>query len=647
MQTEAAKTSNDGFFAIREETPPVSLNKPNDPLVSNDPIDSETPPSPSPVNSPSPPPPPPPPGSPPPYSPQPNSQPYRQRSGINPFIILVPIFLVLIAAVGLAILLIPRLIDNIGVFGGEGTYVSVKDDINGPGPNGSSDPHAPNPFGSVPVPVLETIPAMGGTVHVIGTTDFLFSPNESGMWQFRTSNNSGDPVLTIYNSYDQEVAYDDDGVGDLNSLMTVYLNASELYTLNAGFFATGTGSYTLTVSRGSANTEIIPGGGGTVQIIGDTSLTFTPNNSGAWEFRTSNNNGDPLLTLYNASGMQIAYDDDGTGTLNSLISIYLDAGTTYVLNAGFYDNGTGSYTLNVSASRAETIPGGGGNIYVSGATMFLFTPDTSGEWELRTSNNNGDPLLILYNGFGSEIARDDDSGGNYNSLIRHYLNAGETYTINAGFWNDESGSYSLSVSQGGGAGFGSTDIPGTGGSVSVSRATDYIFIPETTGMWEIRTSSISGDPLLSLYNSYGILIASDDDSGGGLDSLIRQNLIAGQAYTINAGFWNNGSGLYTLTVRPEGSVGEIDNALVGRWEFVSGTGPYIYYFMTDGEIEFTANGRVTEYAYGEPGTYSVSGNNLIVYAEWEEFTHYFTYVISGNLLTITDRDGDTGTWRRR
>ncbi|MCL1878631.1 MAG: hypothetical protein FWF80_07220 [Defluviitaleaceae bacterium] len=85
--------------------------------------------------------------------------------------------------------------------------------------------------------------------------------------------------------------------------------------------------------------------------------------------------------------------------------------------------------------------------------------------------------------------------------------------------------------------------------------------------------------------------------------------------------------------------------LVGRWEFVSG--PAIWYFMSYGDVEFFANGRVMEYAWGEPGVFSIVGDNrMSVLGEWSPQTFYFDIEISANLLAITDHDGDRAVWRR-
>ncbi|MCL1884571.1 MAG: hypothetical protein FWF81_12580 [Defluviitaleaceae bacterium] len=87
-------------------------------------------------------------------------------------------------------------------------------------------------------------------------------------------------------------------------------------------------------------------------------------------------------------------------------------------------------------------------------------------------------------------------------------------------------------------------------------------------------------------------------------------------------------------------------SIVGRWEFVSGS--FIYYFASNGDIEFFADGRVAEFAFGEPGEFILlDDGRLRVVGDWFPTTpYYFTFSIDGDMLTITDHSDDYGTWRR-
>lgn len=83
--------------------------------------------------------------------------------------------------------------------------------------------------------------------------------------------------------------------------------------------------------------------------------------------------------------------------------------------------------------------------------------------------------------------------------------------------------------------------------------------------------------------------------------------------------------------------------LIGGWELVSGD--WIYYFADSRYVEFFSDGTVYEDDYGEGGRWSADGNRLRVVGEWSG-AEDFTFSISGNSLTITDRDGDRAVYRR-
>ena len=191
-----------------------------------------------------------------------------------------------------------------------------------------------------------TIPGGGGQVRVNGETKYTFTPNQSGIWSIRTSNNGySDPMITVYDPGGSVIAEDDDSNWDVNALVFVNLNAGSVYTVEASFYGGASGSCTLT----AAPAQTLPAGGGTVRVNGITAFTFTPNRSGSWTFSTSDNgDSDPHLSLLDVNGKYIDEDDDGGDGLNALLTLSLSAGVTYILDADFFDGEAGSYTLTVS-----------------------------------------------------------------------------------------------------------------------------------------------------------------------------------------------------------------------------------------------------------------------------------------------------------
>jgi len=190
----------------------------------------------------------------------------------------------------------------------------------------------------------------------------------------------------------------------------------------------------LTPETSDAAGGIIPSGGGVVQVNGATELDFTPDQDGLWVlFTTENGHTDPIMTILTPNGSVILQDDNGMGDLNSRLIVFLDRAVTYTVIVLFAEDEAGS--ASVIAKAPLEIPSDGDEINVTAPQGFIFTPDQSGDWEFRTSNNGAhDPTLDLYDYSFNLIASDDDSADGYNALISFSLDAGETYYLYAGFY---------------------------------------------------------------------------------------------------------------------------------------------------------------------------------------------------------------------
>ncbi|MFT4012075.1 MAG: M10 family metallopeptidase C-terminal domain-containing protein [Paracoccus sp. (in: a-proteobacteria)] len=90
------------------------------------------------------------------------------------------------------------------------------------------------------------------------------------------------------------------------------------------------------------------------------------------------------------------------------------------------------------------------------------------------------------------------------------------------------------------------------GSVNGSGDADWVKLRLTPGVYVIsldsRGSSGVSDPFLGVYDASGNLIASDDDSGEGLNSQVTLNVSQGQTYYLGASAYAGGSGAYALKV---------------------------------------------------------------------------------------------------
>ena len=192
----------------------------------------------------------------------------------------------------------------------------------------------------------------------------------------------------------------------------------------------------------------IPNGGGSVLVSEDTDFIFTPGQTGLWLLSTSDNgDSDPMLEVLDETGEIIAEDDDGAGGLNAQIIIFLDGGDEYIIRAKFWSQSSDGFTLTVTPlNNLREIPGDGGILPVNVEEIFSFTPDKSGNWEFRTSDNgSSDPVLDIFDSDGIRIAGDDDGGDGMNALVSTRLIEGEVYIVRVYTYGLEDGAFTLNV----------------------------------------------------------------------------------------------------------------------------------------------------------------------------------------------------------
>ncbi|HEX2620397.1 MAG TPA: pre-peptidase C-terminal domain-containing protein, partial [Phototrophicaceae bacterium] len=146
-------------------------------------------------------------------------------------------------------------------------------------------------------------------------------------------------------------------------------------------------------------------------------------------------------------------------------------------------------------------------------------------WVTITLNSEAfDPLLIVEDSDGNEIARDDDSGGNSNSSLFLPVTNSETYTLKVtSFGGSGRGDFALSVEA------------VEADALKSGESTDTTFDDETAKYFQfdakqgetyniqVSTDEDAGlDTRLTLKDTNGADVATDDDNGAGLDPLIRR-----------------------------------------------------------------------------------------------------------------------------
>lgn len=273
---------------------------------------------------------------------------------------------------------------------------------------------------------------------------------------------------------------------------------------------------------------------------------------------------DCYLTLLDEEGNEIAFDDDGAGSLDSRISYSLSAGTyTLVAQSYSYRNGnsgtTGDFILSVNQVTVNRVE------YGERVTGSL----TSNELEVRFTfrgsagdviiaehySDDYDSYLILEQN-GSQLAYNDDGAGNLDSRIGPFTlpTTGDYTLIVTSLSRSSVGNYEVVLDR-----VEVADVvfnePVT---VELSDNNQAIFLQFEGELGDVIDVVVEGDidTNLTITDPSNYTVASDEDSGSGSNPEL-------------IGVALNSQGTYTVIVRStSGEVGEVD-VTISRTELPS------------------------------------------------------------------------------
>jgi len=402
-----------------------------------------------------------------------------------------------------------------------------------------------------------------------------------------------DPYLRLYGPAGQEVAADDDGGDGLNSYLEYTAPATGAYYVEASAFAdSGTGGYSLAAMAGdipadqSTDAALSPEGDyrqGVLSPAGDRDwyqVTLEEGQSiriGMESAQTADALGDPYLVVYGPDGAELARDDDGGEGLSAFLEYQAtQSGPHYIEARGFTEDAQGAYVIGLIAGEigespdyADYLaPNSEGRASVIGADgdvdwfMIELVEGRPYRFNLMGFDEGGlaDPVLTLYDSNGQQVAVDDDGGAGTNSYLT--------------FLTPTGGTYFAAVSSYGGVGTGrywlnavDTDVPGHVGTdenldaagddrtsrIDMSGDLDNYRVTLEGG--QTYTISVSGsgdnplaDPFLSIRNESDETVASDDDSGPGLDARLRFTPEQSGTYYIQASGLGGSIGWYQISI---------------------------------------------------------------------------------------------------
>jgi hypothetical protein len=289
---------------------------------------------------------------------------------------------------------------------------------------------------------------------------------------------------------------------------------------------------------------------------------------------------DSYLVLLDPDGMVIAENDDHGGSLDALISTRLASEGTHRILATSYSLAEGTYLLRarelelrpleraplrvgqtVEAELSEDDP----LRHFDPAHMDLYALELAlGQRIIITMRSDAfNSYLWVVAPSGEVLREDDDSGGGLDALVELTAPYAGTYLVVATTYAGLTGPYTLSVRDAhdvaatewteltlpqvvaGRLEYGDSIAPLTG-----AYRDNYRFTGEAGTHVEIRANSLEVDAMLALIGPSGLLIAEDDDSGGGLNALINVILPESGVYRLIVTSFRPAIGSYELRLAP-------------------------------------------------------------------------------------------------
>jgi hypothetical protein len=345
-------------------------------------------------------------------------------------------------------------------------------------------------------------PAQSGPINSVW---WSWTAPTTGTFQINTRGSQFDTWLSVYTGSAlanlTRIGADDDGGGNLTSLLNVNATAGTTYQIAVDGYSSATGPINLNILvppppndnfanqiplTGSTPTTTGSNRGATGEVgeptqSGPTNSawwSWTAPTTGLYSIDTRGSNFDTYLSVFTGSALAnltlIGADDDGGGNLASLVSLNATAGTTYRIAVDGYSSNTGAIQLNIApprpanddfanrialtGARATTTgsnsgaTGEVGEPAQSGATnsvWWTWTAPTTGSYTFDTRGSRFDTWLSLFTGTNlpslTLVAADDDGGGNLTSRITQNVTAGTTYQIAVDGYSSATGPINLNI----------------------------------------------------------------------------------------------------------------------------------------------------------------------------------------------------------
>jgi len=391
--------------------------------------------------------------------------------------------------------------------------------------------------------------SVSGRIESMQNYWYRFIAPENGLLVVQTSGNT-DTILVAYDPDFYYISYDDDSGDGLNARIMMDVVAGGTYYFDLRAWSDNEGPYSISANY-TPLTELIAGRSisGFIESSRNYIYRFTASETGVLTVQTTGST-DTFLTLYDEYFNYITEDDDSGAGLNALIEIDVTRGTTYFFDLRAYGSNSGPYVIMAEVKPYPTtqlFPGTVLDGYIESGRSYRYSvvAPRSGILVVETSGST-DTTMTAYDEDWDYLAWDDDSGVDFNAKMEITAVAGRTYYFEIGAWGGGEGWYSITAR---------VDPFPTPIPLPLGTAVGG-YINNGVGQWySIRTSNIPGgtiviettgndvDTFMEVYDASYNLLASDDDSGEGLNAMIQLHVQANTTYIVRIrGYstWANG-----------------------------------------------------------------------------------------------------------
>jgi hypothetical protein len=471
-----------------------------------------------------------------------------------------------------------------------------------------------------------------GEIETVGDRDWRRIRLRAGQAYRFTLVGSGasalaDPYLSLFGPAGGEaIAFNDDADGRNSAIDFAPTQSGDYYLEARAFNDEGTGGYTLKAERvrppsATASLTIGESVAGAIDPAGERDR-YRVRLTGGQVYRISLTKAaeggidDPFLGVYQpGAAAPSVTDDDGGGDFNSYLEYTAPTTGDYLVEArGFSETATGAYTLRVIAgdtpadastdvtltpnpdvTRLDRIsPAGDADwfrVELTAGQTIRIQLNSAGEQTTALS----DPMLVVHGPDGGELASDDDGGGGLNSALEFTAETAGPHFLEArGFGEGVTGGYALSVRSGeisNSADSDETLAPENArtSTINASGDADWFSVAMIEGRtYRFNLTGAEGEgalanPKLTIHDSEGAVVASDDDGGAGVNSYLSFIPTVGGTYYAAASAAGDGTGRYMLRVSDTETPSDLntdeelngeDDARQGRIDFVNDRDAY-------------------------------------------------------------------------